>query len=203
MTANAKLPKTSQRQSLPAHASDLAVGSLGNKIAIGRAKNWVATTRPISRPNGEQRAEFQGAAVRKVTTADACGCTKSELRSVHTNPVCPGRHLIGICAKQFQCTPLSWLLVSAKRAATNSTSFASVWQLSKQNSAQRCREKNLFGLLWRAQMTHSATAVCAHGRSAARRRTFSLGASAARSFHSKVIRSGEEPIEDELTLHSG
>src|ERR1700734_2658346 len=45
MTVNAKLPKTPQRQSPAAGASDLAVDSLDNKIPIGRAKNWVATTR--------------------------------------------------------------------------------------------------------------------------------------------------------------
>src|SRR5271155_2973103 len=99
MTVNAKLPKTPQ--SPAAGASDLAVDSLDNKIPIGRARNWVATTCPIFRPNGEQRAEFQGAAVRKATTADGCGCSKSGLGRIRTNPVCAGRHLNRICAKQF------------------------------------------------------------------------------------------------------
>src|ERR1700677_3962837 len=65
MTVNATLPKTPQRQSPAEGASDLAVDSLDNKIPIGRAINWLATTCPISRPNGEQRAKFQGAAVQK------------------------------------------------------------------------------------------------------------------------------------------
>jgi hypothetical protein len=39
MTVNAKLPKTPQRQSPAAGASDLAVDSLDNKIPIGRARN--------------------------------------------------------------------------------------------------------------------------------------------------------------------
>src|SRR5277367_2587908 len=44
MTVNATLPKTPQRQSPAEGASDLAVDSLDNKIPIGRARNWVATT---------------------------------------------------------------------------------------------------------------------------------------------------------------
>jgi hypothetical protein len=99
MTVNAKLPKTPQSRT--AGASDLAVDSLDNKIPIGRARNWVATTCPISRPNGEQRAEFQGAAVRKATATDRCGCSKSGLQRIRTNLVCAGRHLNRICAKQF------------------------------------------------------------------------------------------------------
>jgi hypothetical protein len=78
MTVNAKLPKTPQSRT--AGASDLAVDSLDNKIPIGRARNWVAATCPIFRSNGEQRAEFQGAAVRKASAMDGCGCSKSGLR---------------------------------------------------------------------------------------------------------------------------
>src|ERR1700722_5630174 len=99
MTVNAKLPKTPQSRT--AAASDLAVDSLDNKIPIGRARNWVAATCPIFRSNGEQRGEFQGAAVRKATATDGCGCSKSGLRRIRTNPVCAGRHLNRICAKQF------------------------------------------------------------------------------------------------------
>src|SRR5277367_5257585 len=44
MMVNATLPKTPQRQSPAEGASDLAVDSLDNKIPIGRARNWVATT---------------------------------------------------------------------------------------------------------------------------------------------------------------
>src|ERR1700733_6476261 len=105
MTVNAKLPKTPQRQSPAVGASDLAVDSLDNKIPIGRAKNWVATTRPISRPNGEQRAEFQGAAVRKVTTADACGCSKSELQDIHTHPFVPAAASSASAQKIFSAAP--------------------------------------------------------------------------------------------------
>src|SRR3984957_16016882 len=101
MTVNATLPKTPQRQSPAEGASDLAVDSLDNKIPIGRARNWVATTCPIFRSNGEQRAEFQGAAVRKATAADGCGCSKSGLQRIRTNLVCAARHLNRICAKQF------------------------------------------------------------------------------------------------------
>jgi hypothetical protein len=102
ITVNATLPKTPQRQSPAEGASDLAVDSLDNKIPIGRARNWVATTCPIFRSNGEQRAEFQGAAVRKATAADGCGCSKSGLQRIRTNPICAGRHLNRICAKQFR-----------------------------------------------------------------------------------------------------
>src|ERR1700722_10939750 len=101
MTVNATLPKTPQRQSPAEGASDLAVDSLDNKIPIGRARNRVATTCPIFRSNGEQRAEFQGDAVRKATATDGCGCSKSGLQRIRTNPVCAGRHLNRICAKQF------------------------------------------------------------------------------------------------------
>src|SRR3984885_8247371 len=87
MTVNAKLPKTPQSRT--AAASDLAVDSLDNKIPIGRARNWVAATCPIFRSNGEQRGEFQGAAVRKVTATDECGCSKSELQDIHTHPFVP------------------------------------------------------------------------------------------------------------------
>jgi hypothetical protein len=132
MTVNAKLPKTPQSRT--AGASDLAVDSLDNKIPIGRARNWVATTCPISRPNGEQRAEFQGAAVRKATATDRCGCSKSGLQRIRTNLVCAGRHLNRICASSFMLSHVR-LLVSANRAATNSTNFASVWQFLEQNSA--------------------------------------------------------------------
>ena len=67
MTVNAKLPKTPQRQSLAAGASDLAVNSLDNKIPIGRARNRTANICRTLGSNGEQRAKFQGAAVRKGT----------------------------------------------------------------------------------------------------------------------------------------
>src|ERR1700693_5849496 len=99
MTVNAKLPKTPQSRT--AATSDLAVDSLDNKIPIGRARNWVATTCPIFRSNGEQRAEFQGAAVRKATATDGCGCSKSGLQRIRTNLVCAGSHLNRLCARAF------------------------------------------------------------------------------------------------------
>lgn len=163
MTVNAKLPKTPQ--SPAAGASDLAVDSLDNNIPTGRARNRAALPAQIPRSNGEQRAKFQGAAVQKADPAAEGRCPKNELQDIQTSPVCPGRHLIAVCARQFQCTPCSWLLISAKRAATNSTNFASVWQLSKQNSTQRCREKKPF--LARCRVRKSAKAVYAHGRSEA------------------------------------
>jgi hypothetical protein len=58
------LPKTPQRQSRPAGASDLTLDSVDNKDPIGRAEPGV-NTRRISRSNGGQRSKFQGAAVRK------------------------------------------------------------------------------------------------------------------------------------------
>src|SRR3984957_7074628 len=61
---NAKLPKTPQRQSRPAGASDLTLDSLDNKDPIGRVRNGVTTRRNPS-SNGGRRAKFQGAAVRK------------------------------------------------------------------------------------------------------------------------------------------
>jgi hypothetical protein len=64
MTVNAKLPKTPQRQSRPAGASDLTLDSVDNKDPIGRAEPGV-NTRRISTSNGGQRSKFQGAAVRK------------------------------------------------------------------------------------------------------------------------------------------
>jgi hypothetical protein len=72
----------------------LAVDSLDNKIPIGRARNRTASIYRTQRSNGEQRAKFQGDAVRKATAIDGCGCSKSELQVIHTNPICPGRHLI-------------------------------------------------------------------------------------------------------------
>src|ERR1700722_15321012 len=94
MTVNAKLPKTPQRQSLAAGASDLAVDSLDNKIPIGRARNRTANIYRTLGSNGEQRAKFQGAAGGKPTATEGCGCSKSELQVIDTKPICPGRHLI-------------------------------------------------------------------------------------------------------------
>jgi hypothetical protein len=157
MTVNATLPKTPQRQSPAEGASDLAVDSLDNKIPIGRARNWLATACPILDQMANSAQSFKAPQCKKRPQQTGCVCSKSELLVIPTNPVGPCRHLIRVCAKQFQCTPLSWLFVSLNHVATNSTNFASVWRVSKQNS----------GPLWRAQMRHSATAVCAHGRSAA------------------------------------
>src|SRR6202034_597852 len=68
MTVNAKLPKTPQSRT--AGASDLAVDSLDKNIPIGRARNRTASRRRVPRSNGEQRAKFQGAAVRKAGQRD-------------------------------------------------------------------------------------------------------------------------------------
>jgi hypothetical protein len=99
MTVNAKLPKTPKRQSPVAGASDLAVDSLDNKIPIRRARNRPANRHRTLGSNGEQRAKFQGAAVRKATRTDGCGCSKSELRVIHT--ICPDRYLTDVRANQF------------------------------------------------------------------------------------------------------
>jgi hypothetical protein len=102
------------------------VDSLDNKIPIGRARNWVAATCPIFRSNGEQRGEFQGAAVRKATATDGCAAQKvgsSDFARIRPGPA-PQSHL----PKAVSCARLSGLLVSTKRAATNSTNFASVWR---------------------------------------------------------------------------
>jgi len=58
MTVNAKLPKTPQRQSWPAGASDLTLDSLDNKDPIGRVRNGGNTRRNPS-SNGGQRSKFQ------------------------------------------------------------------------------------------------------------------------------------------------
>jgi hypothetical protein len=63
-----------------------------------------------------------------------------------------------------QCTPRSWPLHPASRAATNSTNFASVWRLTKRNAF--CvvdGEQRSTGCL----TAHSAVAVLANGRFAA------------------------------------
>jgi hypothetical protein len=74
-------------------------------------------------PQCEKRPQRTGAVAQKV------GC------SIRTNPICAGRHLQSHLRKSsFMRSPVR-LLVSAKRAATNSTNFASVWQFSEQNSA--------------------------------------------------------------------
>src|SRR5277367_4315577 len=58
MTVNAKLPKTPQRQSWPAGASDLTLDSLDNKDPIGRVRNEGHTRRNPSSNEG-QRSKFQ------------------------------------------------------------------------------------------------------------------------------------------------
>jgi hypothetical protein len=133
MIVNAKLPKTPQRQTLAAGASDWAVDSLDNKIPIGSARNRTANVCRTPGSNGEQRAMFQGAAVRKATPTNGCGCSKSALVGYS--------HKSNLSRQPARRPLLRWLLVSPKRAATNSTNFASVWQLSSQNSARRCRKK--------------------------------------------------------------
>jgi hypothetical protein len=168
MTVNAKLPKTPQRQSRAAGASDLAVDSLDNKIPIGRARNRTANIYRTLGSNGEQRAKFQGAAVRKATPTDGCGCSKSELQVIHTNPICLGRHLIGVRAKQFNALLCRgyW----SRRGAPPRTR-----QISRACGSCRSRipldvvERKAFPacLLWRSQMTHSAPAIA---RVAVRRR---------------------------------
>src|ERR1700721_3126038 len=116
MTVNAKLPKTPQSRT--AAASDLAVDSLDNKTPIGRARNWVAATCPIFRSNGEQRGEFQGAAVRKATATDGCAAQKvgsSDFARIRPGPA-PQSHL----PKAVSCARLSGLLASTRRAARTS-----------------------------------------------------------------------------------
>ena len=56
MTVNAKLPKTPQRQSRPAGASDLTLDSVDNKDPIGRARTG-ANTRQIPRVKWRTTAE--------------------------------------------------------------------------------------------------------------------------------------------------
>ena len=168
MTVNAKLPKTPQRQSPAAGASDLAVDSLDNKIPIGRARNRTANIYRTLGSNGEQRAKFQGAAVRKATATDGCGCSKSALLVIHTNPICPGRNLIEARAKQFDVLLCGcyW----SRRSAPPRTR-----QISRACGGCRNRipldlvERKAFPAcsLWRAQMTHSAPAIA---RLAVRRR---------------------------------
>jgi hypothetical protein len=160
MTVNAKLPKTPQRQSPAAGASDLAVDSLDNKIPIGRARNRTASIYRTLRSNGEQRAKFQGAAVRKATAIDGCGCSKSELQVIHTNPICPGRHLIA--SAQNSSTHSSVVSIGLgearrheldkfrERVAVVESEFRST--LSKEKPFPAC-------LLWRSQMTHWAPAI--------------------------------------------
>ena len=139
MTVNAKLPKTPQ--SPAAGASDLAVDSLDNKIPIGRARNRAALPAAgSSGSNGEQRAKFQGAAVQKADPQQKAAAQKMSCRKFRPIRSVPAATLSPSAQGNFNALLCSWLLISAKRAATNSTNFASVWQLSKQNSTQRCRE---------------------------------------------------------------
>jgi hypothetical protein len=168
MTVNAKLPKTPQRQSPAAGASDLAVDSLDNKIPIGRARNRTANIYRTLGSNGEQRAKFQGAAVRKATATDGCGCSKSALLVIHTNPICPGRNLIEARAKQFDVLLCGgyW----SRRSAPPRTRQISraCGGLSKQNSARPCRKKSLSGLLAMACPNDAfGPSHCASGGSAA------------------------------------
>jgi hypothetical protein len=70
-------------------------------------------------PQCEKRPQRTGAAAQKV------GCNEfARIRSV------PAATSIASAQSSFMRSP-----VSAKRAATNSTNFASVWQFSEQNSA--------------------------------------------------------------------
>ena len=80
MTVNAKLPKTPQRQSWPAGASDLTLDSLDNKDPIGRVRNegqyppkplvkWRTTVEVSRRPNSPEEARR---------------CLKSNLRNKST-----------------------------------------------------------------------------------------------------------------------
>ena len=165
MTVNAKLPKTPQ--SPAAGASDLAVDSLDNNIPIGRARNRAArpaqilkikwrTTRKVSRRrSAKRRIGSRGALPRK------WAAEYSTDPSLSRPP--PHRRL----RKQFNTLLCSWLLIS--RSAPPRTR-----QISRACGDCRSRiplnvvERETFlGPLWRAQMTHSARAVCAHGRSAA------------------------------------
>jgi len=63
MTVNDKLPKTPQRQSPAAGASDFALDSLDNKHPHEEIERLMGAG--FSRSNGERRAKFQAAAVRK------------------------------------------------------------------------------------------------------------------------------------------
>ena len=77
MTVNAQLPKTPQRQSPAAGASDLAVDSLDNKIPIGRARNRAAVGIPdqmannaeVSRRRSAKRRARQKRALKNVHRA--------------------------------------------------------------------------------------------------------------------------------------
>jgi hypothetical protein len=74
-------------------------------------------------PQCEKRPQRTGAAAQKV------GCNEfARIRSV------PAATSIASAQSSFMRSPVR-LLVSAKRAATNSTNFASVWEFSEQNSA--------------------------------------------------------------------
>src|SRR5271163_2950663 len=152
MTVNAKLPKTPQRQSPAAGASDLAVDSLDNKIPIGRARNWVATTCPISRSNGEQRAKFQGAAVRKANPATyGCGCSKSELQGIQSVPAATSSPSAQNSFNALLCRGY-WSRRSAPpRTRQISRACGSCRSRIPLNVVER---KTFSGLLWRAQMTH-------------------------------------------------
>ena len=78
MIVNAKLPKTPQRQTLAAGASDWAVDSLDNKIPIGRARiGWpkpaqypdqmANNAQSFKAPQCEKRPQQTGAAAQKVS----------------------------------------------------------------------------------------------------------------------------------------
>jgi hypothetical protein len=44
---------------------------------------------------------FKAPQCEKRLQQDGCGCSKSALLVIHTNPICPGRNLIEARAKQF------------------------------------------------------------------------------------------------------
>ena len=130
MTVNARLPKTPQRQSPAAGASDLALDSLDNKIPleereIGRLRppdlsvKWRTSAQSFKAPQCERRP-----------STDGCGCSKMRAAAKFARMESAGRHLIA-SAQTVQCTPLGHGL--GERAATNSTNFASVWHVSEQN----------------------------------------------------------------------